>query len=137
MKVANKLNLTKKTFNGFVVVLWLGSYDPGQIQEKEGGRGFILLLPQPAGLLRSDVGSDKVEPAPCFVIIVKSTALTYFFPPINSEDVEAIIKTLKIKNQLYPRTLTLNLLNWLVLSSFQLLVIYLIYMLKQEYSLTI
>ena len=49
-------------------VVWQGIYDPRQTQEKGGNRGFILLLPQPAVLSRSDAGSDRVELAPCFVI---------------------------------------------------------------------
>ena len=62
---------------------------------------------------------------------------SFFLSPTNAEEVEAIIKTLKIKKQLYQGTLTLNLLNWLVQSSLQLLVIYLTYVLKQGYSPTI
>ena len=51
-----------------VVVVWQGIYDPGQTQQKDGDRGFILLPPQPVVLPRSDAGSDRVEPAPCIVI---------------------------------------------------------------------
>ena len=49
-------------------VVWQGIYDPGQTQEKDGDREFILLPPQSAVLPRSDAGSDVVEPAPCFII---------------------------------------------------------------------
>ena len=49
-------------------VVWQGIYDPGQTQQKDGDRGFILLPPQPAVLPRLDAGSGGVEPAPCFVI---------------------------------------------------------------------
>ena len=38
-----------------------GIHDPDQTQEKDGGRGFILLPPQPAELPRSDAGSDGVS----------------------------------------------------------------------------
>ena len=48
-------------------VVWQGINDPGQTQEKDGGRGFSLLPIQPV-LPRSDAGSDGVEPAPCFVV---------------------------------------------------------------------
>ena len=51
-----------------VVVVWQGIYDPGQTQEKDRDRGFILFPPQLAVLSRSYAGSDGVEPAPCFVI---------------------------------------------------------------------
>ena len=49
-------------------VVWQSIYDPGQTQEKDRGRGFILLPPQLAVLPKSDAGSDGVEPVPCFVI---------------------------------------------------------------------
>ena len=39
-----------------------------QTQEIDGDRGFILLPPQAAVLLRLDADSDGVEPAPCFAI---------------------------------------------------------------------
>ena len=51
-----------------VVVVWQGICDPGQTQEKNGDRGFILLPPQPAVLPKSDAGSNGVEPAFYFVI---------------------------------------------------------------------
>ena len=51
-----------------VVVVWQGIYDPGQTQEKDGDRGFILLPPQPAMLPRPDAGSNGVESASCFFI---------------------------------------------------------------------
>ena len=60
------LSVTNCTFSLFVV--WQGIYDSGQTQQKDGDRGFILLPSQPAVLPRSDVGSDRVEPSPCFVI---------------------------------------------------------------------
>ena len=48
----------------FFFVVFQGIYDPGQTQQKDGDRGFILLPPQLAVLPRSDAGSDRVEPAP-------------------------------------------------------------------------
>ena len=50
------------------MVEYLSIYDQGQTQVKDGNRGFIHLLPQPAVSPRSDAGSDEVEPAPCYVI---------------------------------------------------------------------
>ena len=62
---------------------------------------------------------------------------SFFLSPTKSEEIEAI-KMLKIKKQLYQGTLALDLLNWLVQSSLQLLlVIYLTYVLKQGYCPTI
>ena len=50
-------------------VVWQGIYDLGQTQQKDGDqRGLFLLPPQSAVLPRSDVGSDGVEPASCFII---------------------------------------------------------------------
>ena len=57
-----------KTHSVIFFVVWQGIYDPGQTQQKDGDRGFMLLPPQPAVLPRSDAGSDGVEPIPCFVI---------------------------------------------------------------------
>ena len=51
-----------------VVVICQGIHDSGQTQEKDGDLGFILLPPQPTVLPRSDAGSERVEPAPCFII---------------------------------------------------------------------
>ena len=44
-----------------VVVVWQGIYDPGQTQEKDGDRGFILLQPHSVVLPRLDAGRDGVE----------------------------------------------------------------------------
>ena len=52
----------------FLFVVWEVIYDPSQTQQKDGDRRFILLPPQTAVLPRSDAGSDRVKPAPCFVI---------------------------------------------------------------------
>ena len=52
----------------FFFVVWQGIYDPGQTQQKDGDQRFFLLSPQHAVLPRSGAGSDRVEPAPCFVI---------------------------------------------------------------------
>ena len=52
----------------FFFVVWQTIYDPGQIQQKNKDRGYILLPPQSAVLPRSNAGSNGVEPAPCFVI---------------------------------------------------------------------
>ena len=59
---------TISALNFVVVVVGQGIYDPGHTQEKDGDRGFLLLLPQPAVLPGLDAGSDGVEPAPYFVI---------------------------------------------------------------------
>ena len=56
----NKTIRFQKTF--FFFVVWQSVHDPVQTQEKDGDRGFILLQPQSAVLLRSDAGSDGVEP---------------------------------------------------------------------------
>ena len=45
-----------------------GIYDPGQTQEKNKDRRFILLPSQPVVLPRSDAGNDGVEPAPYFAL---------------------------------------------------------------------
>ena len=58
----------------FYVVVWQSIYDPDQTREKDGDREFILLPPHSAVLPRSDVGSDVVEPAPCFLIPTDWTA---------------------------------------------------------------
>ena len=57
-------------------VIWQGIHDPGQTQEKKGDRGFIFLPSQSAVLPKSDAGSDRVEPAPCFVI---QNCYTHYF----------------------------------------------------------
>ena len=49
-------------------VVWQGIYDPGQTQQKDGDRGFILLPAQPDVLPISDASSDEVKQVPCFVI---------------------------------------------------------------------
>ena len=58
----------KFTYVAFFFVVWQGIHNPGQTQEKNGGRGFILSQPQSAVLPRSGTDSDGLEPAPCFVI---------------------------------------------------------------------
>ena len=73
-----------------------------------------------------NIGEDLAKKLPRPIVINHShnsqdyCPHSFFLSPTNSEEVEAIIKTLKIKKQLYQGTLTLNLLNWLVQSSLQL-----------------
>ena len=67
MKKRGKAFIFGFTYLVFFVV-WQGIYDPGQTQQKDGSRGFILLPPQPAVLPRSDAGCDRAQPASFFVI---------------------------------------------------------------------
>ena len=54
---------------------------PLQVRHKQDlGRGFILLLPQVAALLRSDAGSDVVKPASSFVIQNRQTLRSIWSP---------------------------------------------------------
>ena len=68
MTVVRKPVYQEMKVNALLFVVWRGIYNPGQTQQKDGDRGFILLPPQPAVLSRSDAGRDGVEPASCFVI---------------------------------------------------------------------